>query len=458
MIGFPRNKRASGRAPVRPQANRCAVAVAFLALPLTITPAACQVIGTFFTPLPQVLGGAPNDLSFAETSSRYASPGLRVGDVVVRTDLQDGFGYNTNVVLSTNARGSSFNDSTGSVIATTDWGRDSAYFSIEADDRRYLDLAQQDFTEWYLRTGGTLDVGSDTIGLDYEHLNPYQQPGALNAVTIIQPVPFRVDSADLQYTANDLGRFTIVPSFTLTNYNYDSFSAGGQFFDQTYRNRLELQPQATTRYQIAPQQDAVLVVRDTQLLYSSGTALAPRRNSNTASVLVGLDYPQPESNIRFRLLAGVQSREYSSRAYASQLGPTVEFAVTWTPTRLTTVNLTFSRDIQDAADESIAGYFATIARLDINHELRRNIRLNAFAEYQEADYQSSLIDVKSVAIAEAGRNRSLYTIGAGATWLLSRNLRAGVRFEISKRDDSVGSDTLPSALSDSTLVNLDFRL
>ena len=458
MMGFFASKPASGDAPVRRQDDRRLAAFALFALLLASTPAACQVIGTFFTPLPQVLGGAPNDLSFAETSSRYASPGMRVGDVVIRTDLQDGFGYNTNVVLTTNARGSAFNDAVGSVIATTDWGRDSAYFSIQADDRRYLDLAQQDFTEWYLRTGGTLDVGHDTISLDYEHLNPYQQPGALNAVTIIQPVAFRVDSAELQYTANDVGRFTLAPSFTLTNYDYDSFSAGGQFFDQTYRNRLELQPQLTTRYQVAPQQDAVLVVRDTQLLYSSGTVLAPRRNSNTASVLVGLDYPQPDSNIRFRLLAGVQSRQYSSPAYTSQLGPTVEFAVTWTPTRLTTVDLTFSRDIQDAADENIAGYFATIARLDVNHELRRNIRLNAFAEYQEDDYQSSLIDVESVAVAEAGRNQNLYTVGAGVTWLLSRHLRAGVRFAVSKRNGSVGSDTLPSALSDSTLVNLDFRL
>ena len=422
------------------------------------SPAAGQVIGTFFEPIPPVLGGAPSDPSLAATSSDYNSSGIRVSEAVIHADLQDEFGYNTNVLATANGSGSTFNNTTGSLLATTDWSRNSAYLSMEVDDRRYLDLPKQSFTEWLLRTGGAIDVGHDSIDLTYDHLNLYQLPGALNAVTIAQPVAFRIDSAEMKYNLNDFGKFIFTPALQLANYDYDNFSAGGLTFDQAYRDRFEVQPELATRYEFAPQQDGLLLVRDTELFYRSGSAQAPRRNSNTQTVLLGVDYPQVGSNFHFRVLAGVQSRQYSSSAYARQTGPTVELSVTWTPTRLTTLALTCSRDIQDAADENIAGYFATTARFDVNHELRRNVMLNAYAELQQDDYQSSSINVPNAALAEAGQNQSLYTVGGGVTWLLNRHLRAGMKVEISKRQDSVGNNALPSSLSDTTLINLEFVL
>ena len=77
-------------------------------------------------------------------------------------------------------------------------------------------------------------------------------------------------------------------------------------------------------------------------------------NSNGGAILTGLDYPAPGSNFRFRVLAGIQTRVYVSSAYSNLTAPIVEASVIWTPTRLTTLTLLARRDIEDAADETIA--------------------------------------------------------------------------------------------------------
>ena len=455
---------------------RLALPVLLLSVPLGLQAARAQIIDEYFTPTGAAVGGAPADPSRGQALNRYNAGGVRAGSFVIRPDLAESFGYNSNVEGFKGGKGSSFVSSIGSVRATSDWSRNSAFMAVTVDDRRYLDTTRQSFTNWTANIGGTVDVGRDKIGAVYSHLNLNETPGSLNTVTVSQPVAFRVDAAELSYTATSFGRFSFIPQISVAKYDYDDYTIGNQTIQQAYRNRVGLQGGLTTRYQLAPERDLLLVVRGTHISYdNAGTNGAPKRDSDGVTVLAGIDYPAPGSNFRFRILAGIQTRNYRSSAYRSQTAPTVEASVAWTPTRLTTVTLLARRDIQDAADESIAGYTATSARLSIEHELRRNIILNGYGEIQQADFQSSNLNLpvgttnlsggglgfgsnglnNSFGRAEAGTSQTLYSAGGGVTWLLNRNLRAGVTYGISDRQ---GSGDAGNYISHIGLLSLGFRL
>ena len=422
---------------------------------LGAAPAAAQVIDTYFEPYGADIRGTPTlDNSRGAALSRYEAGGVRAGSFIIRPNLLEGFGYNSNVQGFSGGRGSTFIDSNATVQATSDWNRNALSFGVTAEDRRYLDLPKQNFTTWAANLGGTIQVGLDKIDARYDHQNLIQIPGALDFSNVSLPVAYRVDSAQLSYTARTSGRLTFVPEIDVAHYDFDSYSVGNTRIDQTFRNRTVLQGALTTRYQIGAQQDALVVVRGTNIDYSTaGTTGLPKRNSNGWAVLGGLDYPAPGSNFRFRVLAGVQARYFTSSAYKSLTTPIVEASLIWTPTRLTTVTLLARRDIEDPADDSIAGYTFTAARLSVDHELRRNITLNAFGEILQADFPSASINTGTQTTNEAGTTQTIYNAGVGANWLLNRYLRVGGQFGVGYR--SGGGNNYTSTIS---LLTLGLRL
>ena len=418
-------------------------------------PAAAQLLDTYYEPVGTDLGGVPADDSRGREASRFAAGGVRAGAFIIRPDLSESFGYNSNVNGFKGGAGSLVLDTTGSVRADSGWSRNSAYVFANFNDRHYLDLPSQSFTNWSAGIGGTVDISRGKVGLDYSHQNLNLVPGNLDSITVLAPVTYRIDNLRLSATIPSHGRFTFVPDLSVTRYDYSDYQAGPSRVSQAYRNRVATQAALTTRYELAPRQDALLVARATNLSYDKGSVTgAPKRDSNGGAILAGLDFPAPGSNFRFRVLAGLQVRNFTSRAYSNLTTPIVEASVIWQPTRLTTVTLAVRRDIEDASDETIAGYTFTSARLSVDHEARRNVTLGAFAEVLQADYQSSSINIPRLALPEAGTSQTIYSTGARVTWLLNRNIRAGASFGISQHS---GANT-QNYLSTTSAFTIGFRL
>ena len=150
----------------------------------------------------------------------------------------------------------------------------------------------------------------------------------------------------------------------------------------------------------------------------------------------------------------MQVRNFVNPAYSNLTTPIVEASIIWQPTRLTTVTLAARRDIEDASDETIAGYTFTSARLSVDHEARRNVLLNAYVELLQADYPSSSINIPRQALPEAGTSQTIYSAGVRATWLLNRNIRAGASFDVSQHSGAATQ----SYLSTISMFTIGFRL
>ncbi len=172
----------------------------------------------------------------------------------------------------------------------------------------------------------------------------------------------------------------------------------------------------TTRYELSPLRRAVFVVRSSESAFSHPLAGVPRRDSVSVSVLGGLDYVA-DGIWRYRALAGYQVRDYAASGYKSHSAPIVEADLIWSPSRLTTVEATASRRIVDSNDPMVADYTDTTAKLQVEHEVQRDVLASAHVGYEQALFQNG------------GGQQTILSAGTGVTWLLNRNLKLSAVYQ-----------------------------
>src|SRR3954447_21210608 len=73
----------------------------------------------------------------------YEHAGSRLGSFALRPQLDQGWGYDSNVFGGANARGSWFLGSHPSLLVGSDWSRDSLVGYFGLDDWRYLNEPRQ---------------------------------------------------------------------------------------------------------------------------------------------------------------------------------------------------------------------------------------------------------------------------------------------------------------------------
>jgi hypothetical protein len=169
-------------------------------------------------------------------------------------------------------------------------------------------------------------------------------------------------------------------------------------------------------------------------------------DSTSYQLLAGIDYDDDQV-WRWRLLLGGEARRFSSTLYPQQNTLIAETAASWSPTGLTTVTATLSRDTEDAAQEGVSGLVYSAARLTIDHEYLRDLLFKASVGLQRADFFQ-------------GGHQTGTTAGLGVTWVMNRNARLSFIYD---QTDLRGSSIPTEALATGTsrgigLVTLRLRL
>ena len=95
----------------------------------------------------------------------------------------------------------------------------------------------------------------------------------------------------------------------------------------------------------------------------------------------------------------------------------------WNPSGMTTVTGSLTRSIEDAAQEGIAGYTYTSARLRLDHEYQRNVLLR-------------FPPACSTPITCRAAASRIIPLGAGVTWLLNRHLRLSATYDFTDQRGS----------------------
>lgn len=393
-------------------------------------------------------GAEPGVTVLSRQRPQYDPLGVRLGDFVIRPEVAESIGYNSNVLGTGAPKGSFVEQTSGSLRANSDWGRNSLAAELTFNDAHSPSYPQQDETDWSATVGGTYEIGRDVLTLAASHLQLHELPTDIDTIVfnvpgsfIASPVPFTFDDVRASYQTT-LGRIVLTPNVEFSELRFGTLTISSTngvavpppvngFFlnsipaNQQYQNRNLLQGGVNARYEFAPLRSAVLVLRDisTQYVSAARNAYGPNASSNAIEALVGLDYTA-NAVLRYRALIGYEVREFRNATYKTHAAPVAEANLIWTPTGLTTVTGRVLRSIEDTSDPTVSGYDYTSARLQLDHEYLRNVLLTGYVGYQRADY------------LQLNANQTLYGGGVGATWYLNRNLRLRATYDLTRRQGS----------------------
>ena len=350
----------------------------------------------------------PNVTVLSRLRPEYQPLGAKFGNVTVRPELDETFGYDDNATATKRANGSALIDTNATLGANFDRSLINAYATLNVDDNEYLQQSRYSYTNWTANLGGNYTFDRDVLSFGYSHQNLNQTVQDLDVPQLAQSLAYRIDTLRVGYRF-DFDRLFVLPALTVSNWNYDSGLTGGVIYAQSYRNRVVYNPTVTAGYQLG-RATVVGVLRDAYAEFTGPLDNMPRQDFNDVSVLGGIDY-EATGFLRYRLLAGFENRSFSSAAYKSISAPVVEASVIWNPTGLTTVTAEAARRIQDSSEQTTVALTESAVGLSVDHELRRNILLHGTTSYYIDQY------------GQHQGQQQLYTVGASATYLFTRNVQ-----------------------------------
>ena len=342
-------------------------------------------------------------------------PPYRVDGFLVKPRVEESVGYDNNVLSGLNRRGSWLAGTSGSLLIGSGWSRDAFGVFLSAADTRYLGQPLQSRTDGTASVGGSIDIGRNRLTLGLAHLSQHEDRSDLNALASDRPVGFQVDDARLSYAAV-FDRLTVTPEAEISAWHYSDTTVLGQFARQAYRDREMLRGGTTIRYEVAPLRNVVFVARALSQHYLDPQPGQPSLNSTGYQALLGLDYDD-DTVWRARILAGGETRQFAAPRYRVHTAFIAEGELTWNPTGMTTVHANLTRSMEDAAQEGVSGFTYTEGKIGIDHELMRNVLVNASAGLRQAAFLQ-------------GGQQSGASAAAGVTWLFNRYAQVSATYNL----------------------------
>lgn len=253
---------------------------------------------------------------------------------------------------------------------------------------RYFKEGDRNESSWYVGGAGTYDVSSDaSVSLSGRTARQYETRFSSVAIPDV-----RESNPYQSSTARVLGKLVLARSriFVAGTYNrldyksVDLFSGGR--INQDNRDRDVLRGTVHYEYGVTPDTSVSGEISYTKTNYDKPlTLLIPNRDSDEWNALVGLSFDL-SALVRGSVAAGYVRRTFDAANYKKASGLSVAARLEYFPTELTTVTFAARREVEDANVLESSAYFANSAALRVDHELLRNLILNAAGEYEIDDY------------------------------------------------------------------------
>lgn len=415
------------------------LALLYAAMP-GATPADAQAILSYF---PSGNAGYDQELGVTVLSRArplYEPPGIRVGSFVVRPNLDQALLYNSNVngIVGSGSWGTS---TAGSVSANSDWARNSLAASVGFDHNQFFSFPHESYTDWNVGIAGGYTIDQSLLSAAYSHQAYYALGNTLGATRTQTPTLDQIDSAQVGYTFK-LSTLSITPTASASAYRYGVSTVLGHQLNQRFLDRNVLAVGVDSRYSLSDEGALLVVMRGASSNFVNRQPGQPSDNSNSFQLLAGLDY-QAQGPWRYSLLVGMEVRAFQASQFATRVAPIVEGSVTWTPTGLTTLTGTVSRAIEDPQSAGTNGFIATQAGLVVDHELLPNVFLEARGSGEIVEF-----------LQNGGGQQTQLSAGAGASWLVSRNVRLALNYDYTSQ---TGGSAAATPLNPATLTTAPFR-
>lgn len=342
----------------------------------------------------------------------YDPLGIRRGAFTIYPRVDLALGVSDNVFLSPTSRDADIYAIVApSVRVASDWNRHQLSASGGARLRRYADATRRDQGEYYLNTLGRYDLGSLSITGELQAARTQEEPFSGEVDSIVAALS-RYD----RVLGRVRGEYRGGRTRAILAYDHQEFDfapialASGIRFSQRDRNRNIDRLVGQYEYAFSPSLAAYGQASVSDIGYDVPlTPGVPNRDSTGFRAIGGVSV---DFSGLYRGIVGIgyTGRSYKSARYKDVGGVSAEARLEYFPTELTTVTAALRRVIEDSSLANTSAFFDNRASLRVDHELLRNLILNAAGEYGRQIYIGS--DQRS----------SVWRARAGARYLSSRTL------------------------------------
>ena len=329
----------------------------------------------------------------------YDPLGVRAGSFIVLPKVDLGEYFDSNVYsIDSGVKSDFYTDVAPDVLIDSDWENHALDLDLGGDMKRYASQVSENVTNAHAIANGRLDVLNEVyiLGGGQYQLAHEDRTSPNSIVGQKNPTEYQVAGLGLGYV-HEPGRlgFRIDAIGNYFTYN-NAQTATGATIVETDRNRFDYAVKPRLEYEIVPNYKAFVQASGSWSTYQSTfDQFGFKRDSSgwEADAGTAIDVT---NLITGEIYAGYLDQYYADPRFKTAGGIGLGTNLLWTVTELTSVRLGASRSMQETIVNNGAGGAAlveassdltTAATLSVEHELLRNVLLQAGLTYGQDDFQ-----------------------------------------------------------------------
>ncbi len=304
------------------------------------------------------------------------------------------------------------------------WTRHALNFAVDADIGRYRDNDDEDYEDYLIGIDGRLDIqGNSYLQGEVEYTRKHVPRNSPNDNNGIEPTLYDVSSVSALYRSRP-GLLSFRLGTSLDRLDYDDVAGLSGQIKNDDQDRDELSVIAQLSYELSPQQTAFIRARYEKIDYDElFDDNGVRRSSEGYEVNLGSELLL-NGVIFGEIFIGYTTRDYDDPVLENIDAPSGGGQLSWQPTGLTTVTLSISHLISESIIDTSSGIFTTDGDIMVDHELLRNLLLNANLSMSKDDFRG----IK--------REDDYLRFGLGAKYLMNRHLYLSLNYDYEDRDSN----------------------
>jgi hypothetical protein len=368
----------------------------------------------------------------------YAPLGIRAGSFIISPSVGVSGTYDSNIFATpTRDVGDFYVTESPAVTVASDWSRHSVVLTAAGQFKQYISNSSEDVNNGVADARGRLDISNGQYLLgDAGYSLQHEDRAAPNApANAKNPVEYHVTGAYLAYV-RELARIGLRVDGTVTSYSYNNASTGaGATIIEHDRDRIEYVIAPRVSYEFIPGYQAFVRAVGNVRQYNSvdqgqlaAFGTSARRNSQGYEVDAGTAIDITRL-ITAEIYVGWLHQGYESPLFQNVNGPAFGGNILWNVTQLDSIRAAFSRTVVETILFPASSSTETNLSLSVEHELLRNLILVGSGQVVRDEYNG------------LGRTDNTFGIGAGARYLMNRNVRLTADLNFSSRSsNAVGNN------------------
>lgn len=394
-------------------------------------------------------GSITEDFLRQETVTTRAHPetdplGIHAGSFLILPAVTTSESFNDNIYATTTGALSDFITTVApSVGVRSDWNNGLIGFNATSSDTFYASHTTENTNDYSFIANGRLDISRQQyVSIKGGYSNLHEDRTSANNNFGLLPTVYSLGDAEFEYF-DKINRVSLTADGVFNKFSYTNTPTTAGFITETDRNRSEYTGSGRIGYEFKPLMEAYVKGSYSDRAYDTkfgndGYARSSRGYSATTGIAIDL------GGITFgEIGVGYMSRSYDDSRFGVVGGPTANASITWNATPITTVKLIGQRTIEETITFASSGFIANQVTASVDHELLRNLILNAAASYTYNDYQKN------------PRKDTIYGGTVGGTYLLNRYVALNAKYSYR---DQTSTASLVAFTQNLALVSIGLRM